>query len=330
MKKLLIVPFLLMLVSCAGAPVVTFQTIKPPEINIGDVSKIAVAEFEGPEGSGELAAYKLTEYLVQTNRFTVLEREKIDKILQEQGLSMTGVIDQNSAVEIGKLLGVDALIFGNVTAYKCEDEEGTRKVKKKVGTGKYKKVKRKNIFTGKEYWAEEEIMKTVLVDEHYKIRKGVVSVNFKVVDVKTGKLLAVKSLTLNKEYKSVEGRGNIPAREEVLNTLMEQIMEKFAGMIAPIKITVTRKLEKGSEYVNKGVDFAVNGLWDMAIKSWKEGLKVEPTNPAIYYNLGVAYEKMGDFISAGEMYKKAVELNPKKLYMAVSYTHLTLPTICSV
>jgi len=96
---------------------------------------------------------------------------------------------------------------------------------------------------------------------------------------------------------------------------MEQIMEKFAGMIAPIKITVTRKLEKGSEYVNKGVDFAVNGLWDMAIKSWKEGLKVEPTNPAIYYNLGVAYEKMGDFISAGEMYKKAVELNPKKLYM---------------
>jgi len=315
MKKLLIVPFLLMLVSCAGAPVVTFQTIKPPEINIGDVSKIAVAEFEGPEGSGELAAYKLTEYLVQTNRFTVLEREKIDKILQEQGLSMTGVIDQNSAVEIGKLLGVDALIFGNVTAYKCEDEEGTRKVKKKVGTGKYKKVKRKNIFTGKEYWAEEEIMKTVLVDEHYKIRKGVVSVNFKVVDVKTGKLLAVKSLTLNKEYKSVEGRGNIPAREEVLNTLMEQIMEKFAGMIAPIKITVTRKLEKGSEYVNKGVDFAVNGLWDMAIKSWKEGLKVEPTNPAIYYNLGVAYEKMGDFISAGEMYKKAVELNPKKLYM---------------
>ncbi len=315
MKKLLIVPFLLMLVSCAGAPVVTFQTIKPPEINIGNVSKIAVAEFEGPDGSGELAAYKLTEYLVQTNRFTVLEREKIDKILQEQGLSMTGVIDQNSAVEIGKLLGVDALIFGNVTAYKCEDEEGTRKVKKKVGTGKYKRVKRKNIFTGKEYWAEEEIMKTVLVDEHYKIRKGVVSVNFKVVDVKTGKLLAVKSLTVNKEYKSVEGRGNIPAREEVLNTLLSQVMEKFAGMIAPIKITVTRKLEKGSEYVNRGVDFAVNGLWDMAIKSWKEGLKVEPSNPSIYYNLGVAYEKMGDFISAGEMYKKAVELNPKKLYM---------------
>ena len=315
MKKLLIVPFLLMLVSCAGAPVVTFQTIKPPEINIGNVSKIAVAEFEGPDGSGELAAYKLTEYLVQTNRFTVLEREKIDNILQEQGLSMTGVIDQNSAVEIGKLLGVDALIFGNVTAYKCEDEEGTRKVKKKVGTGKYKRVKRKNIFTGKEYWAEEEIMKTVLVDEHYKIRKGVVSVNFKVVDVKTGKLLAVKSLTVNKEYKSVEGRGNIPAREEVLNTLLSQVMEKFAGMIAPIKITVTRKLEKGSEYVNRGVDFAVNGLWDMAIKSWKEGLKVEPSNPSIYYNLGVAYEKMGDFISAGEMYKKAVELNPKKLYM---------------
>jgi len=315
MKKLLVVPFLLMLASCAGAPVVTFQTLKPPEINIGNVSKIAVAEFEGPDGSGELAAYKLTEYLVQTNRFTVLEREKFDKILQEQGLSMTGVIDQNSAVEIGKLLGVDALIFGNVTAYKCEDEEGTRKVKKKVGTGKYKKVKRKNIFTGKEYWAEEEIMKTVLVDEHYKIRKGVVSVNFKVVDVKTGKLLAVKSLTVNKEYKSVEGRGNIPAREEVLNTLLSQVMEKFAGMIAPIKITVTRKLEKGSEYVNRGVDFAVNGLWDMAIKSWKEGLKVEPTNPSIYYNLGVAYEKMGDFISAGEMYKKAVELNPKKLYM---------------
>lgn len=316
-KKLIIgIPvILLFLLSCAHAPVVRFETIKPPEINLADVSKIAVAEFHGPKGSGAEASYKLTEYLLQTKRFTVMEREKIRQILKEQGLEMSGAIDENSAVEIGKLLGVDALIFGDVTAYKIEDERGTKKVYKKVGTGRYKRVKRKNIFTGKEYWADEEIMKTVLVDEHYRIRRGVVTVNFKTVSVKTGELLAVKSVSESKEYKSVEGRGEIPPGDEILSKLLNKVVEDFAGMIAPIKIVVKRKLEKGSDLVNKGIKFAQNDLWSKAMETWNQEIKLNPSDAAAYYNLGVGYEEEGNFFKAKEMYSKAVDLNPKKEYM---------------
>uniref|UniRef100_A0A7C4Y5L1 Tetratricopeptide repeat protein n=1 Tax=candidate division WOR-3 bacterium TaxID=2052148 RepID=A0A7C4Y5L1_UNCW3 len=314
MKRALYFVFILFFAGCS-LPVVTFETIKPPEVSLGNVTKIAVAEFEGERGSGTQASYKLTEYLTQTQRFTVLEREKIDKILQEQGFSLTGAIDQATAVEIGKLLGVDALIFGSVTSFKVEDEKGTRKVERKVGTGQYKKEPRYNIFTKKWDTVDVEIKKTVLVDESYLKRKGVVSINFKVVDVKTGQLLAVKSLTQDKKYESVEGKGTIPAEDEILSELLATITKQFAGMIAPMKITVSRELEKGSDIVNRGIKFAQNGLWDKARKTWEDAMKVDPSNPAIYYNLGVAYEQKGDFFTAKEMYSKAVDLNPKEKYM---------------
>ncbi len=315
MSMLMFCCFIVFFITCAPSAIVSFETMKPPEVSLGNITKIAVAEFEGEKGSGTQASYKLTEFLTKTQRFTILEREKIDKILQEQGFSLTGAIDQATAVEIGRLLGVDALIFGSVTTYKIEDEKGTRKVEKKVGTGEYRTVKYYNIFTKKEEERQEEIKKTVLVDENYLKRKGVVSISFKVVDVKTGQLLAVKSLTQDKKYESVEGKGTIPPADEILSDLLSKITFEFAGMIAPMKITVTRELEKGSELVNKGITFAKNGLWEKARKSWEDALKVEPANPAIYYNLGVAYEQKGDFFTAKEMYSKAVDLNPKEKYM---------------
>lgn len=312
---LVILCVIIFFTSCAPSSLVTFETMKPPEVSLGNVTKIAIAEFEGEKGSGTQTSYKLTELLTQTQRFTILEREKIDKILQEQGFSLTGAIDQTTAVEIGRLLGVDALIFGSVTTYKVEDEKGTRKVEKKVGTGEYKTEKYYNIFTRKEEERQVEIKKTVLVDESYIKRKGVVSINFKVVAVKTGQLLAVKSLTKDKKYESVEGKGTIPPAEEILSELLSNIAFEFAGMIAPVKITVSRELEKGSEIVNRGITFAKNGLWDKARKTWEDALKIEPANPSIYYNLGVAYEQSGDFFKAKEMFSKAVDLNPKEKYM---------------
>ena len=42
----------------------------------------------------------------------VVEREALERILNEQNLSMTGLIDDKSAVKIGKLLGADVILVG--------------------------------------------------------------------------------------------------------------------------------------------------------------------------------------------------------------------------
>ena len=49
--------------------------------------------------------------------FQVIERTKLNDILQEQHLSLSGAIDSDKSIEIGKILGVEALVVGEVGQY---------------------------------------------------------------------------------------------------------------------------------------------------------------------------------------------------------------------
>ena len=46
------------------------------------------------------------------NLFKVVSRERLNELLEEQGLSLSGTIDDKSAVEIGNLIGVEGFVDG--------------------------------------------------------------------------------------------------------------------------------------------------------------------------------------------------------------------------
>ena len=50
-----------------------------------------------------------------TGKFEVVERNLLQKVLEEQKLGMTGYIDQETAISLGQILGVDAIITGSIT-----------------------------------------------------------------------------------------------------------------------------------------------------------------------------------------------------------------------
>ncbi len=56
----------------------------------------------------------LIEFLVNTNTFEVVERQALEKVLQEQSLGQSGILDPESAAKVGQLLGVDVLISGTL------------------------------------------------------------------------------------------------------------------------------------------------------------------------------------------------------------------------
>lgn len=56
----------------------------------------------------------------------------------------------------------------------------------------------------------------------------------------------------------------------------------------------------------------------------KEVVQMDPENPSLYYNLGVASEQLGDKDSAKEYYKKAIELDPEMVNAYINIAALTL------
>lgn len=62
-----------------------------------------------------VASDYVLEALVDSDRFSVLEREQMMAIMSEHHLNLTGMVDQSTAVQIAKLTGVKYLVYGSVT-----------------------------------------------------------------------------------------------------------------------------------------------------------------------------------------------------------------------
>ncbi len=73
----------------------TNSTGKPLEVGIGLADKLNLA-------------------LDRTQRFTIVERLRLEDVMTEQHLELSGLVDPSTAKEVGKLLGVDYLVVGNL------------------------------------------------------------------------------------------------------------------------------------------------------------------------------------------------------------------------
>ena len=94
---------------------------------VGDRMGIAVMPFVNRGGSvdlGEIVLDKLVTQLVSLHRFKVIERSQLEKVLKEHALGMSGAVDESTAAEVGRVLGVDALLMGTITVYSGSNKVG--------------------------------------------------------------------------------------------------------------------------------------------------------------------------------------------------------------
>lgn len=90
----------------------------PTATPVGERFTIAVLPFESKGLGGQLAQIDLLDKLitgfVNTNRFKVIERAQLEKILVEQKLGLSGIIDASTAAQVGKGIGADGVVCGSV------------------------------------------------------------------------------------------------------------------------------------------------------------------------------------------------------------------------
>lgn len=115
------------------------------------VKRIAVMPFEnlsGKEYFGAIGAViadlLITEVMADPRNLEFMEfvtREKITEILREQRFTQTDMVDPKTAAEIGKILGIDAFVFGKVTSIVTDyppDVVSTFEEKNEISQGKDK------------------------------------------------------------------------------------------------------------------------------------------------------------------------------------------------
>ena len=79
--------------------------------------KVAVLDFKSIMASEELGvavAEILRTELVGIGDYTVIERGMLEQLLSEQQLQLTGAVDSETAVEIGKLVGAKLVVIGSI------------------------------------------------------------------------------------------------------------------------------------------------------------------------------------------------------------------------
>jgi curli biogenesis system outer membrane secretion channel CsgG len=126
----------------AGQPSVkTVSTTEPTidqaqlEAYNGPKARVAVSRFSDQTAKGRGGSYgpygiqwyspqigngmadMLSDSLLQSNRFIVLDRQALQDVLQEQDLAATGRVSRETAAPIGQVEGADLLVKGSVTEF---------------------------------------------------------------------------------------------------------------------------------------------------------------------------------------------------------------------
>jgi curli biogenesis system outer membrane secretion channel CsgG/tetratricopeptide (TPR) repeat protein len=224
--------------------------------------KIAVLDFEPPKAapdSGSIVSGSIVTNLFKLGRkdFKVIEREALQSIIKEISIGQAGVLDVETAKEIGKIAGIDVILVGRVLQYKVDqnEAEGRKTVTVPVGNRTVPNpaydLHMAAVREGRKKSTDPAPAQTIQEPVHqlftYRVGSvtaiGYVSVSFRLVGVERGEILFAEKIDEQETFKQdfsegVEAAGiqavskNAPIPTEVLNRVTEQVVGKIVGLIA--------------------------------------------------------------------------------------------------
>ena len=313
MKKLISI-FIFLLIG-DGFASEKIQIYKPAREELWGIKKIAIASVDDEKTVFTLLDIKLR----QTNFFLVSQPENIENKLHQAGLTIEDLADTQKSKQVSEILAVDALLFAKVTDCHVDpDITGEEQVKKQIWTGKYQRDKNDKIIEenidGK--LVKKKLFEEKIINQKYRIRKGICSITFNLIDGQSGKVAV--STIVSKKYDSgkipEEEIKSSPSPDQVERKLSVEAIADFVKYISPKLESVKRNIEAGDGFIDEGKIYALEGLWTEALEAWLKGERMFPNNSGVYYNIGLAYEALGEYEQAEIYYKKAMLIKDKKQY----------------
>lgn len=98
------------------------MTIERPEGMVGPKRRVGIVDFVNKTKYGEArlgtsASDILITELAKSGKFILVERDKMNTLLSEQKLGMSGAIDATTAARVGRILGLNAIVTGAISEF---------------------------------------------------------------------------------------------------------------------------------------------------------------------------------------------------------------------
>lgn len=189
------------------------------------VALVGVSDYPGISGSGGVVASVLDKYLLQA--YNLVERRRVTEILKEQTTQAAGTIDPATMHKLGQILGVDALVFGDLTDYmEARDRTVMMDMPQEHSDPIWGRVTKEKVVDGVKTTVEEDVITgynrytTAMYVEKVDTQPAHVGMSVRLVDIETGEVIWSAS-------SDSEGADAGDAAEKASSKLVTAVMEKY-------------------------------------------------------------------------------------------------------
>jgi len=280
---------------------VSMRALEPAEIDrAAYTKKVAVTDFYNDRVglSSKIESNLARVKIDNKNYFTMVSRNDFNKIIKEQRIQNSGLIEPSTAVNVGNLIGAQAIVSGHVGTPTLQDtyyyEKRVRCADKKCKELKYYNVRCKKRLVG-------------------------LSAELRIVDVEKGDIIYAETMNPTYTYRhcSDDSRA-LPSRDMAAQNLATRIANSFTYKLTPHyrsfhvnlledpDLDYTDRQEKLLEVSLQYIEQSRYDKAEQFLIQLIDSTKQESYVPI--YNLGVIKEARGKYQEAKELYAQADHL----------------------
>jgi len=298
---------------------VRIKALNPAEVGeMASKKKVAISNFKNDIVglSGKIESQIAKQKLDKKRYFTVLSRKDMAKVVAEQKLQSSELMDEATSAKVGKMIGAQAIINGEIASANAESSSYMESKKEclnyyKDGSGcaRYRFYKVKCNTT-----------------------QATVAANINIVNVETGAIIYGDTLSKNYSADSCKagktnlgllmldtGPKQILSKRQALNKLASNIASEFVYKLTPnyiyfsVGLIESIELDNATDAQNKKFDIALQYIKAARYGKAKKLLQalmddLDGKSYAVAYVDGVVYEATGNLDKAKELYTIADDL----------------------
>jgi len=310
--RLLVLLFCAAILTACAPPRVRTTTLVPSSYHdAARLKHLAVLSIEGKGGSTFAAEIEAALAAVQAEGrpyFTLFERSRLERILDEQDLHADQLDEADTVAQIGRLAGVMGVVGGKASRTLSDTpyrEKHTICLEHEAPPPNAKKGEKKCIRS------EQRSVPCTK-------RELILTFTPKIIDVATARIVYTRTLRAGKTDTACSDSGRPLTSEAVLyGQARESVLATFTRDIAPHYETSVFNLMDAKDGISQaealnrfkaGLDFAGKNRLDRACELWQAAALLAPEAPALQYNLGVCAEIDGELARAKTLYQQADRL----------------------